>query len=51
MTLKGPVSGDAAEFCGTIDPCTSGRRGYAVRVLPRNGDLVAPHTEGLVLWS
>jgi starch phosphorylase len=51
MTLKGTPSGDIAEFCGTIEPSTSGRRGYAVRVLPRHDDLVAPHTEGLVLWS
>jgi len=46
---KGP--GDVYEFKGTIEPGTSGRHGYTVRVLPKNPDLITPHKEGLVLWS
>jgi starch phosphorylase len=51
MTLTGEAHGDVVEFCGAIEPATSGRHGYTVRVLPRHADLIAPLTEGLVLWS
>ncbi len=51
MTVSAHIGGDVYEFSGTSTPETSGRHGYTVRVLPRNPDLVAPHKEGLVLWT
>jgi starch phosphorylase len=51
MMPTGQVNGDVVEFRGSIAPDTSGRHGYAVRVLPRNPDLIAPQMEGLVLWK
>ena len=51
MAPNGTGNGDVHEFCGTIEPSTSGRHGYTVRVLPKNPDLAAPHKEGLVLWT
>jgi hypothetical protein len=37
-------------FTGTI-PCRSGQHGFAVRVLPRHGDLGNPYEPGLVTWG
>jgi starch phosphorylase len=51
MAPNGGAHGDVHEFSGIIEPATSGRHGYTVRVLPKNPDLVAPHKEGLILWS
>jgi starch phosphorylase len=51
MDSSGTNPGDVYEFSGTIEPDTSGRQGYTVRVLPKNPDLIAPHQEGLILWS
>ncbi len=43
--------GNAWLFKGTI-PCRStGQHGYAVRVLPSNGDLANPFEPGLVCWG
>jgi starch phosphorylase len=50
MVPDGKGAGDAYEYRGMIEPGTSGRHGYTVRVLPKNPDLIAPHKEGLVLW-
>ncbi len=38
-------------FVGKIDCQTSGRQGYAVRVLPGNKDLATPFEPGLILWN
>ncbi len=38
-------------FVGSMPCKTSGRRGLAVRILPRNEDLVNPYDLGLVLWE
>ncbi len=38
-------------FVGSVPCKTSGRQGLALRVLPRNGDLVSTHDLGLVLWE
>jgi glycogen phosphorylase len=46
-----PAGGEVREFEGTIQPDTSGRHGYALRVLPKNPDLIAPQMEGLILWT
>jgi len=51
MAPSGNRNGDVHEFSGTIEPGTSGRHGYTVRILPKNPDLITPHKEGLVLWT
>lgn len=51
MSPNGNHDGDVHEFHGTIEPDTSGRHGYTVRVMPKNPDLVSPQKEGLVLWT
>ena len=38
-------------FCGLTPCCASGRRGIAVRIVPRHKDMAAPHELGLVLWE
>jgi len=38
-------------FCGLTPCCASGRRGIAVRVVPRHKDLATAHELGLVLWE
>ncbi len=38
-------------FCGLTPCCASGRRGIAVRVVPKNKDMAAAHELGLVLWE
>lgn len=38
-------------YSGSIPCSTSGLRGYALRVLPRNGDLSNPYEPGLILWA
>jgi len=51
MTQAGQASPGVYEFRGEIRPDTSGRHGYAVRILPQNPDLATPQAEALVLWS
>jgi starch phosphorylase len=51
MAPAGGRQADIYEFSGIIEPGTSGRHGYTVRILPKNPDLVNPHKEGLVLWT
>jgi starch phosphorylase len=46
-----PVAGSTWLFQGTIPCRSSGQHGYAVRVLPRNGDLANPFEPGLVCWG
>ena len=38
-------------FTGLMECKTSGRQGFAVRILPRNEILVNPHELGLILWE
>ncbi len=38
-------------FSGTIDCRTSGRQGFAIRILPANADLATPFEPGLILWN
>jgi starch phosphorylase len=38
-------------YTGTIPCATSGQHGFAVRVLPRHGDLASPYEPGLVCWG
>jgi starch phosphorylase len=51
MTPNGTVAEGVHEFSGSLEPATSGRHGYTVRVLPRHPDLASPHSEGLILWT
>lgn len=38
-------------FVGKIDCCTSGRHGFAVRIVPGDGDLASPFEPGLIIWN
>lgn len=38
-------------YVGRIDCRTSGRHGFAIRVLPGNPDLATPFEPGLILWN
>jgi len=51
MSVFGDPSGTIHQFRGSIRAHTSGRHGFTVRVLPRNGDLDNPRRMGLVLWK
>ena len=52
MDCEGP-SGQEGEysFAGSVACKVSGRQGIAVRLLPRNPDLVNPYEPGLILWE
>jgi starch phosphorylase len=38
-------------YIGRVDCKTSGRHGFAIRVLPGNPDLATPFEPGLILWN
>jgi len=38
-------------FVGSLLCRTSGRRGYALRILPRHEELIRPFDAGLILWA
>jgi starch phosphorylase len=38
-------------FTGTIECRTSGRQGFALRVVPGNPDLASPFEPGLIIWN
>jgi starch phosphorylase len=38
-------------FTGTLQCSSSGRQGYAVRVLPGNPDMATPFEPGLIIWN
>jgi starch phosphorylase len=38
-------------FAGTLECRTSGRQGFAIRVLPGNEDLATPFEPGLITWN
>jgi starch phosphorylase len=38
-------------FTGMIECSTSGRQGFALRVVPGNPDLVTPFEPGLIIWN
>jgi starch phosphorylase len=46
-----PPAGTSWVFSGAIPCRSSGQHGYAVRVLPRHGDLGNPFEPGLVSWG
>ena len=52
MSTNGaPKEGSTWQFTGTIPCRSSGQHGFAVRVLPRHGDLGNPYEPGLVTWG
>jgi starch phosphorylase len=46
-----PKQGNVWEFHGSIPCRSSGQHGFAVRVLPRHGDLANAYEPGLVCWG
>ncbi len=46
-----PESGSTWVFTGAIPCSASGQHGFAVRVLPRHGDLANSFEPGLVTWG
>jgi hypothetical protein len=38
-------------FTGTIECCTSGRQGFALRIVPGNTDMATPFEPGLIIWN
>jgi glycogen phosphorylase len=51
MSHNGAHEGGTWVFSGTIPCRSSGQHGFAVRVLPRHGDLANPFEPGLVVWG
>jgi starch phosphorylase len=52
MEHKGPSGQDSEHWFIGLTPCqASGRRGVAVRIIPKNPDMTHPHELGLVLWE
>ncbi len=51
MSPNGTVGNGAVTFKGNIACKASGQYGYAVRVLPKNGDLANSFEPGLVTWG
>jgi starch phosphorylase len=46
-----PMAPDRHLFIGRIDCRSSGRQGFAIRILPGNQDLATPFEPGLITWN
>jgi starch phosphorylase len=51
MTVAKEMGPGKYMFTGKIDCRSSGRQGFAVRILPGNSDLATPFEPGLILWN
>jgi starch phosphorylase len=51
MTLMRQMAPSRHVFSGTVECKTSGRHGFAVRVLPNEPDMVHPFEPGLIAWD
>jgi len=51
MVCQGPQDENSYLFVGTIPCRSSGRHGFAVRILPYHEDLITPFQPGLIVWS
>ena len=51
MTCNGKVEGNLWQYSGQIPFLASGQHGFAVRILPKNGDLASPYEPGLICWG
>ncbi|HEX4053562.1 MAG TPA: alpha-glucan family phosphorylase [Tepidisphaeraceae bacterium] len=51
MNHSKQIAGARHVFSGQIECRTSGRQGFAVRVLPGNADMATPFEPGLISWN
>ena len=51
LSHQGPVENDVHAFAGAIRCPSTGRYGFAVRVLPNHPDLSLQQIQGLILWA
>jgi starch phosphorylase len=52
MEHRNPAGSDSEHWFTGLTPCfASGRRGVAVRIVPKHPDMTNPHELGLVLWE
>jgi starch phosphorylase len=51
MEYSKEMAPDRHLFTGTIDCCTSGRQGFAIRILPGHKDMATPFEPGLITWN
>ncbi len=51
MTHSKPLAADRHLFVGKIECRTSGRQGFAIRILPGAKDLATPYEPGLITWN
>ncbi len=52
MMYEGPAERDGLhQFKGVLKCNASGKQGFAVRVLPQNGDLDNPYDTGMIVWE
>jgi len=51
MALSKTMAPDRHMFVGKFDCRTSGRQGYAIRILPGSPDLATPFEPGLIVWN
>lgn len=45
------ITGERHVFVGKVDCRSSGRQGFALRILPGESDLASPFEPGLILWN
>jgi starch phosphorylase len=51
MSYNRQMAPDRHLFVGQIDCRTSGRQGFAIRILPGDPDLATPFEPGLITWN
>jgi hypothetical protein len=51
MTYTKPMAPDRHLYVGRIDCRTSGRHGFAIRIVPGSPDLATPFEPGLITWN
>jgi len=51
MAYSKQIAGSRHVFSGQIECRTSGRQGFAVRVLPGDADMATPFEPGLIAWN
>ncbi len=51
MDYSKPMAPNRHLYVGRIDCHTSGRHGFAIRILPGSADLATPFEPGLIIWN
>ena len=51
MLIAQSKGGGRYAFAGGLSCATSGRHGYALRIIPQHQDLGSPFEMGLILWG